>query len=42
VGARFSFTEGFSASVEYAAGLVAAPGQRGPPNKIYVEFSYRF
>ncbi len=41
-GFRVSFAEGFSASIEYAAGLVAAPGQRGPPNKIYLEFSYRF
>lgn len=41
-GLRISFAEGFSASVEYAAGLVTAPGQRGPPNKIYLEFAYRF
>lgn len=42
VGMRFSFTEGLSASIEYAAGLVVAPGQRAPPEKIYLEFSYRF
>jgi len=41
-GVRFSFMEGVSASLEYARGLVAAPGQTAPPDKVYLEVSYRF
>ncbi len=42
VGVRAAFAEGFSLSLEYAQGLVVAPGQRARPEKIYLEFSYRF